>query len=279
MKRKFSSLLASAGVAAFLLGSVPALAQVAPVLGTAAPYAVLGRNAIPIPGTVTCTGPGTINGQVGTTFALGITNVPACAITGPIVSPVPAGVTADFDAAFAAIDALNPVCSGGVIPPASAVIAPGVYCTPAGHTLVGPGITYTLNGTASDVWVFRVGTGGPGALSLTNVNVVMGGTAQPCNVYWKTSAAATITDTNFVGTILSGTAVTMTRGSWTGRGMATTDITLTDPAPMTFAGCAAPAGAGGNIPTLSEWAMIVLGGLLALFGFVAVRRRARVSLN
>ncbi len=39
-------------------------------------------------------------------------------------------------------------------------------------------------------------------------------------------------------------------------------------------------GAGGgssdnNIPTLSEWGMIILAGLLALFGFVAVRRQAR----
>jgi hypothetical protein len=28
------------------------------------------------------------------------------------------------------------------------------------------------------------------------------------------------------------------------------------------------------IPTLSEWAMIILAGLLALFGFLAVRRQA-----
>ena len=33
------------------------------------------------------------------------------------------------------------------------------------------------------------------------------------------------------------------------------------------------------IPTLSEWGMILLAGLLALFGFVVVRKRARVSSN
>ena len=53
-------LLAISWIAANFLAAAPALAQVEPNLGTAAPYAVLGRNAIPTIGTVTCTdtGPG-----------------------------------------------------------------------------------------------------------------------------------------------------------------------------------------------------------------------------
>ena len=57
--------------------------------------------------------------------------------------------------------------------------------------------------------------------------------------------------------------------------MATTDVTLTDPAP--FTGCAAAAGAPGStagIPTLSQWAMILMAMLLAISAFVANRRRA-----
>ena len=234
------SLLVGAGFAALLYDPFPTLAAVAPALGTAAPFAVLGTNSTPTLGTVSCTdtGPGIgIFGQVGTTFPGGITNVGPCTITGPIVAPVGASVVADFNTAFASVDGLNPVCTG-VIPIVTTVLPPGVYCSAAGTT-IGAGVILTLSGTASDVWVFRVGTGGPGALTLTNAQVVMGGTAQACNVYWKTSAATTITDSSFVGTVLSGAAVTMTRGSWTGRGMATTDITLTDPAPMTFAGCSA----------------------------------------
>ena len=50
-----------------------------------------------------------------------------------------------------------------------------------------------------------------------------------------------MTDSNFKGTVLSGSAVTMTRGSWEGRALATTDVTVTDAAAMTFAGCAPPA--------------------------------------
>ena len=263
-------------LAVALLFPICALAQVAPNLGTTAPFAVLGANAIPTIGTVTCTdtGPGIgIFGQVGTTFPGGITNT-GCTITGPIVAPVGAGVVADFNTAFAAIDALNPVCTG-VIPIVTTTLPPGVYCS-AAATTIGAGVVLTLNGTASDVWIFRVGTGGIGALTLTNTQVVMAGTANACNVYWKTASATTVTDSTFVGTVLSGAAATMTRGSWTGRAMATTDATLTDPAP--FTGCAA-AGAPGiaGIPTLSEWAMVALALLLAFAAFATQRRPWRAS--
>jgi len=265
--------------AACLLVPACALAQVAPNLGTTAPFAVLGTNAIPTSGTVTCTdtGPGIgIFGQVGTTFPGGITNT-GCTITGPIVAPVAAGVVADFNTAFAAVDAQNPVCTG-VIPIVTTTLPPGVYCSAAGTT-IGAGVIITLNGTASDVWIFRVGTAGGGALTLTNAQVVMGGTANACNVYWKTAAlsAATVTDSAFVGTVLSGAATTMTRGSWTGRAMATTDVTLTDPSPMTGCAFAAAAAAASGIPTLSEWAMVVLALLLAFTAFATQRRQRRGS--
>ena len=238
MTRKSLVVVATVGLVTLLCGASPASAQaVAPSLGTAAPYTVLGTNAIPTVGTVTCTntGPGTaINGNVGTTFT-SITNT-GCTITGSIDAPVAGSVVTDFNAAFAAVDTLNPVCTG-VIPTVTTTLAPGVYCSAAGTT-IGAGVILTLNGTASDVWVFRVGTGGPGALTLTSAQVVMGGTALACNVFWKTSAAATLTDSTFNGTVLSGAAVTMTRGSWFGRALATTDATVTDAAPLTFAGCA-----------------------------------------
>ena len=234
--KPYLRLLRIAAVLALLLVTSPASAQVAPTLGTAESYAVLGTNPIPTSGTVTCTGPGTINGDVGTTFN-SITNAPPCTITGSIVAPVPASVVADFNVAKTAIDVSNAVCTG-VIPTTTTTLAPGVYCSAAGTT-IGAGVTLTLSGSATDVWIFRVGTSGLGALTLTNANVVMGGAAQACNVYWRTAQAATLTDSNFVGTVLSGSAITMTRGSWTGRALATTDVTLTNPAPMTFAGCAA----------------------------------------
>ena len=194
--RKRRSPLVGLGFAAVLAASAPALAQVAPNLGTAASYTVLGTNSIPTVGTVTCTdtGPGTaINGDVGSTFN-SITNT-GCTITGAINAPVAGSVVADFNAAYTAIDGANP-CTG-VIPTTTTTLAPGVYCSNAATT-IGAGVIITLNGSASDVWVFRVGTGGLGALTLTSAQVVMGGTAQACNVYWKTAEAATLTDSSFV---------------------------------------------------------------------------------
>ena len=243
MNTKHARLLASIALAAFLswLPAAPALAQVAPDLGTAAGYVVLGTNSIPVLGTVTCTdtGPGTaINGDVGTTFSgsPGITNT-ACTINGVIDFPVAASVVTDFNAAYAVLNTAN-VCEH-VIPIASDTLEPGVYCSEFGTT-IGAGVTLTLNGSASDVWVFKVGTTG-GALTLNSANVVMTGGADACNVYWWSQAATTLTSSNFVGTVLSGAAITMTNGSWLGRAMATTDVAITDAAPLTFAGCAPPA--------------------------------------
>jgi hypothetical protein len=230
-------LLITAAVLALLLPASQSSAQVAPSLGAAEPYALLGTNVVATSGTVTCTdtGPGTsINGNVGTTFNT-ITNNGPCTITGSIDAPVAAQVVTDFNAAYNSVDAANAICTG-VIPTTTTSLAPGVYCSAAGTT-IGAGVTLTLNGSASDVWVFRVGTSGLGALTLTDANVVMGGAALACNVYWKTAEAATLTRSNFVGTILSGDAITMTNGGWVGRGLASTDVTVTDAAPMTFAGC------------------------------------------
>ena len=268
------ALLASAGFAASLFVSAPAFAAVAPNLGTAASFTALGTNAIPTSGTVTCTNTGlgsTINGDVGSTFT-SITN-PACTITGAIVTPVAASVVTAFNNAYSSVPVLNPVCTG-VIPTVTTTLAPGVYCSVAGTT-IGAGVILTLNGTASDVWVFRIGTGGLGALTLTGAQVVPGGTAQACNVFWETAQDATLTDSAFIGTILSGGAVTTTRGNYLGRAIATTDVTVTDAGPMTFAGCAAGGLGGGAVPALSEWAMIMLAALLAIAGFAAMRRQAR----
>lgn len=248
--------LAAASAIAVFLGAPSALwAQTAPDLGAAAPFVVLGANPLPIPGTVTCTdappvgpGIGIGPGSVGTTFAGGITNAPPCTIVGPIVAPVGGGVTGAFTNALGQIDIQNPVCTG-VIPLASAVLAPGVYCSDAGTTL-GAGVIITLLGNASDVWIFRVGTLGPGALTLTGARVNLAGGALACNVYWKTSAATTLTAVpSFVGTVLSGAGITATGTTWVGRAMARTDVTMTEPS-MTFAGCA-PGGQPPGCPALS----------------------------
>ena len=268
-----ASWLARAGFAVLLCVSAPAFAALAPNLGTAGTFTALGTNAIPTSGTLTCTntGPGsTINGDVGTTFT-SITNT-LCTITGATVAPVAGTVVTDFHNAYTSVPVLNPVCTG-VIPTVTTTLPPGVYCSAAATTL-GAGVILTLNGTASDVWVFRIGTGGLGGLTLTSAQVVTGGAAQACNVYWETAQDATLTDSAFIGTILSGGAVTTTRGNYLGRAIATTDMTVTDAGPMTFSACAAGGLPASGVPALSEWAMVMLAAFLAFAGFLALRGRA-----
>ncbi|MEO8304711.1 MAG: ice-binding family protein, partial [Betaproteobacteria bacterium] len=158
-------------------------------------------------------------------------------MSGAIDTPIASTVVADFGNAYSAVDSLNPACDG-VVPITSATLAPGVYCAPAAVTL-GAGVIFTLSGTANDVWVFRIGTLGTGALTGTGFQVVMSSSAQACNVYWRTADAATLTDSDFKGTILSGAAITTTRGSYEGRALSSTNVTVTNAAPML--GCAASA--------------------------------------
>lgn len=242
-------------------------AQVAPSLGTAGNYTVLGTNDIPTSGTVTCT-TSTIDGNVGTT-GNAITNTGPCIISGTIDAPVSGTVVNDFDDAYTSLPTANP-CTG-TIPTTTTTLAPGVYCSAAGTT-IGAGVTITLDGDADDVWIFRIGTGGLGAFTGTGpgFNVVMGGTAQACNVYWHTAEAFTVTDAAFAGNVLAGTSATMTDTTWEGRALANNDVTLTN---SIITGCAAavpPAVA--QIPTLDFVGMAILVALLATIGMLVLQR-------
>lgn len=269
MNLTHARIVASVGLAVLvsLAYAAPARAQaVAPPLGTAGSYTVLGTNDVPTSGTVTCT-TSTIDGDVGST-GNSITDT-LCTITGNIDAPVAGTVVSDFDDAYDAVGTLNPVCDG-VVPTTTTTLPPGVYCSDAGTT-IGAGVTITLDGDANDVWVFRIGTSGLGALTGTgpDFEVVMGGTAQACNVYWWTAEGATVTDAAFAGTVLSGAAATMTGTTWEGRALATTDVALTD---SIITGCQAAPPSVLAIPTLGPGAMATLVALLAGMGLLILRR-------
>ncbi len=107
---------------------------------------------------------------------------------------------------------------------AGVTLAPGVYCFDAAAALTG---TLTLNGPSTGSWLFKIGTGGVGALTGTNFNVVMAGSAQPCNVTWWVRNGATMTDSSMRGKILAGAGVTLTRGTLIGNGWSQADATIT----------------------------------------------------
>jgi len=132
----------------------------------------------------------------------------------------------DFRAAYLAVKAMSSdhVISSNL---AGQSLTPGVYSLDAASTTTGG--TLTLDGSSADIWIFKIGTGGTGALTGTNFNVVLSsGELRNNNVYWWTAQAVTMTDSIFIGNILAGTSITVTRGSLRGRALATVAVTLTD---------------------------------------------------
>lgn len=207
-----------------------AFAQSAPALGTAASFAVLSA-ADNGGGAVTCTD-ATITGDVGSSGQAASVVRTNCVVEGAIVAPVSAQVVSDFDAAYADLAAVP--CTATLATLDGQTLTPGVYCIEAAATSTGS--VLTLDGPADASWIFKVGTLGTGALTGTNFSVVRSdGTAPSCNsVYWSVAQAATLTDSQFTGTILAGDAITITRGTFNGDALAKAAVTLTG---TTVIGC------------------------------------------
>jgi len=217
------------GAALVAMWPMAALAATAPGLGSAGSFAVL--SAAPGGGgAVTCTD-STITGDVGSSGPRASVVKTRCKINGAIVAPVSAGVVSDFNTAYNGY--LTIACDQTLTGTLDGItLAPGVYCFDAAATLTG---TLTLDGPANGIWIFKIGTGGTGALTGTNFSVVMTGGGTPCNVDWWVAQAATMTDSNFLGTILAGAAITITRGTFTGDALAKAAVTLTG---TNLVGCA-----------------------------------------
>jgi hypothetical protein len=203
---------------AVLLSAAPfhaKLAQTPPDLGTASFFAVLGGPAVTLTDS-------NILGNVGV--------YPGGAIT--ITNSTCVGTYYNADVAYDdfvdAYDALALVPCGETLTGTldGKRLAPGVYCFAAAATLTG---VLTLNGGGNPdaVWIFKIGTGGTGALTGTGFSVVMEGDGVPCNVYWWVAQAATLTASNFQGTILAGAAITVTGGTFNGDALAQAAVTLT----------------------------------------------------
>lgn len=206
-------------------------------LGSASGFAVL--SAAPGGGgAVTCTG-GTITGNVGSSGSAASVVQTGCTIHGNVVAPVSTAVVAGFNSAYNALAAMS--CGQTLTGTLAGVsLAPGIYCFTAAATLTG---TLTLQGPSTGTWIFKIGSGTPptGALTGTGFTVVMAGGGQPCNVSWWVAQAATMTDSQFVGTILAGAAITLTGGTFSGNALAGAAVTITG---TTLVGCVSTLGHG-----------------------------------
>ena len=158
--------------------------------------------------TVTTTGGGIINGNVGLSPA-GSEGIPPAQVNGVIYNGGPIAAQAQVDLNAAIIAASPAGLPGGANVGAELgglVLAPGIYQSPSGAY----GITLvdlTLNGGPDDVWVFQM------ASTLTvgvGRKVILTGGAQARNVFWQVGSSATLDVSSvFKGTIMAYASVTM----------------------------------------------------------------------
>ena len=276
--RNCSSLLVGAGfVALFSLSqNDAALAATAPSLGSTSTYGVVSStftNSNTAPQTI-------INGDV--CFTTGPVT-PPLTITGTTVTPCPPVTGVDQGVALANLNgqactflgagaiALDSVVIG-VNPPGT--IPPGCYSS-GGAMNITLSTTVTLNGAG--VYIFRPG----GALNTgANSSVALVGGACASDVFWAPVGATTLganaalsPTPTFSGNILDAAGITIGHfANLTGRALAFGGTVTTDANTITVPTCAGFV--AGPIPTLSEWAMVVLAALLAVGGAAAMRKRA-----
>ena len=264
------------GLAAFLVASVPASAQ---LLGTASNFAVLGATP-----SVTNIGPSVVTGSVGIWPAASITGFPPGQIvpgTGSNNAGNAVAQQAQTDNTAAYIT-LAGLVSAPILPALGGVIlTPGVYNAGAANltgtlTLNGPGL-YVIQTTSLTT------ASGPGASAVALI-----GGATACDIWWQVGSSAAIgTFSAMQGNILALTSITIgTSASLQGRALAQNGTVTLDSNNITacsggtapgFLVPALPAplpGGATGVPTLSEWAMIMLAAMMAFVGIEAIRRRA-----
>lgn len=262
--------LAGLGFAACILASVPALAQVNPPLGNAQPFAVLGGTP-----NVNNTGATVVNGSLGVFPAAAVIGFPPGVVVNGTIQAATAQAAAAQASATTAYNFLAAeACTTNFAVPtdlAGQTLTPGVYCFASSGSNTGL-LRLDPLGNPNAVWVFKtVSTWitGPGS------TVTMLGAGSSCNVWWQVGSSATLnTTTTMVGSIIALTDITLFTGATlSGRAFARNGQVTLDTNQV--GGCSQAGGVSGGIPTLSEWAMVLLASLLALAGFAAMRRRSR----
>lgn len=249
---------------ATLLCAIPALAQVAPDLGTAGQFGVLGNSAV-----TGSTGTGTIvGGDVGSSPTASISNFPPSTAAPPFTvhltnDGVVQQARLDADAAYDFLAAQGP---GTVLAAqlSGAVLTSGIYSFTGGAADLAANGTLTLNGPG--IFIFQVDS----ALTANTLSNVIG-TADPCNVYWRVGTSATLNGASFRGNVLADASISVGGGAnVTGRLLAGTGttgaVTMAGSGGNTISGCATTAPPA-PIPTLGFFAMAALVLLLGAVGF------------
>ncbi len=257
---------------ALSVGVVSATAQVAPPLGVAQQFGVLGNSAV-----TGATGSGVaVTGDVGSSPNATISNFPPSTVIAPYsLHATNDGVVvqARLDTNAAYVQLLGQG-SGTVLPDnlgTVGALTSGIYSFVTGAPDLPASAVLTLNGPG--IFVFNVGS------TLTaNVLSSVVGTADPCNIYWRIGSSATLNGNNFRGTVIANTSITIGAGAnLAGRALAGTGasgaVTMAGSGGNTIGGCSS---AGAIVPAMPQVFLWILAMALITIGYFKLKQRTRL---
>lgn len=249
-----------------------ASAQVAPPLGTAQAFGVLGNSAV-----TGATGSGVaVTGDVGSSPTASVSNFPPSGVVNPFSLHTTNDGTViqarlDANAAYTALLGQGP---GTVLADNLATVGAltsGIYSFTTGTPNLPASATLTLNG--GGIFIFNI-TNSLTANVLSNVV----GTANACNIYWRVGSSATLNGTTFRGTVLANASITVGDGAnLTGRALAGTGatgaVTMAGSGGNTIGGCSASGGVVIPVPAMPQVFMFLLAISLVTVGYFKFKNR------
>jgi len=253
-------------------GQVSAMA-VAPPLGAAGSYAVVGAS------TVTNTGPTVVNGDLGVSPGSAVVGFPPGIVTGTINAANAASLAAQNSITTAYNALAGQACNVNLtgIDLGGLTLTPAAYCFSSSAQLTGT-LTLDALGNPGAVWVFQIGSTLTTA-SGSRVIFINGG--QSCGAFWQVGSSATLgTTTTFSGNVLALASITLTTGATSSGALFARNgaVTLDTNVVSVVGSCGSgpqpsPTPFPGPVPTLPEvarWGLLAI--LLASGVFVLSRR-------
>jgi Flp pilus assembly protein TadG len=226
--------------------------------------------------------PTTVNGNLGVSPGSAVTGFPPGIVTGGTIHAADAvAAQAQSDLTTTYVDLANTACNTDLTGQdlGGKTLTAGVYCFSTSAQLTGT-LTLDAQGNPNALFIFKIGSTLTTA-SASSVLLLNGGSS--CGVFWQVGSSATLgTGTALQGSIVALTSITLDTGaSVSGRVLARNGaVTLDDSHVAVCTG--GPTGPGGGpifppftaaVPTLSEWAMIVMTVALLLAALMALRRQ------
>jgi len=219
-----SSTLLSAIAAMLVLLSqeVAASSPTAIALGNCADFAIMGGTAVSFNGVTTAVTTGNVGVSPGTSIAGSLTLSSGYLEANSVAANTcAASMLTAYNAAKGTTcqNTATPADLGGL------TLSAGVYCNSGGSFSINSG-KLTLYGSKTDVWIFQTATS---VTTAASTSIILTGEALASNVFWQVGTTLeTGISSTFVGTILSGTSVTLgSDSSLSGRALAQAAVTCT----------------------------------------------------